>query len=143
MAREADTFKRAARVENLAVFIEFVEGCADRCGLDSKRKFGLLVALEEAFVNVCHYAYPDGEGDAELVCGCDGEDFVVEIADNGIPFDVLSLPDPDTTADIMDRDIGGLGVYFIRKMTDEVSYRREGGRNILRLVLHFKQDNGL
>ena len=71
-----------------------------------------------------------------------GGSFVVEIADSGIPFDVLSLPDPDTTAGIMDREIGGLGVYFIRKMTDEVSYRREEGRNILRVVLHTDKDAG-
>jgi serine/threonine-protein kinase RsbW len=138
---ETDRFKRAANLENLDAMVGFVEECADRCGLDPKRKFGLLVAIEEAFVNVCHYAYPDCEGDVELVCGCDGKEFSVEIADRGIPFDILSLPDPDTTADIMDREIGGLGVYFIRKMTDEVSYRRLDGRNILRVVLH--ADKGL
>ena len=137
-----DKFKRAANLENLDAMVGFVEECADRCGLDPTRKFGLLVAIEEAFVNVCHYAYPAGEGDVELVCGCGGEGFVVEIADSGIPFDILSLPDPDTTAEIMDREIGGLGVYFIRKMTDEVSYRRADGRNILRVVLRAKKDAG-
>ena len=120
---------------NLEAVIDFVEECADRCGLDAKRKFGLLVAVEEAFVNICHYAYPDGAGDVELACGCEGDEFLVELADRGMPFDILSLPDPDTTADIMEREIGGLGVHFIRKLSDKVSYRREGGRNILRLVL--------
>jgi serine/threonine-protein kinase RsbW len=139
---ESETLIRAANLENLDAMVGFVEGCADRCGLDPKRKFGLLVAIEEAFVNVCHYAYPAGEGDVQLFCGCRGGNFVVEIADSGIPFDILSLPDPDTTADIMDREIGGLGVYFIRKMTDEVSYRRTDGRNILRVVLHTKKDAG-
>lgn len=139
---EPDTLIRAASLDNLEAVVGFVEECADRCNLIPKKKFGLLVAIEEAFVNVCHYAYPDGEGEVELICGCDGDDFVVEIADHGIPFDILSLPDPDTTAEIMDRDIGGLGVYFIRKMTDEVSYRREQGRNILRVVLHAEEDTG-
>ena len=134
----------AARVENLAEVTEFVEECADRFGLETKKKFGLLVAVEEAFVNICSYAYPDDEGEAELSCGADGDEFVLEIADKGSPFDVLSLPDPDTTPDIMDRDIGGLGVYFIRRMTDDVSYRRENGRNILRLVLkRTPDDSGL
>ena len=64
----------------------------------------------------------------------------MEITDQGMPFDVLSLPDPDTTPDIMERKIGGLGVYFIRKLTDEVSYRREDGRNILRLLLRRPKD---
>jgi len=126
----------AARVDNLDEATGFVEGCADRFGLDKKRTFGLLIALEEAFVNVCHYAYPGGEGEVELACGGEEGAFILEITDSGVAFDILSLPDPDTTADIMERDIGGLGVHFIRKFTDDVIYRREDGRNILRMVLH-------
>ncbi len=63
---------------------------------------------------------------------------MIDIADGGRPFDVLSLPDPDTTSDILERQIGGLGVHFIRTLTDQVSYRRENGNNILHLV--FLQD---
>ncbi len=138
----SETLIRAADIGNLNAMVGFVEGCADRFGLDPKRKTGLLVAIEEAFVNVCRYAYAGGEGEVELICACDRAGFVVEISDRGIPFDILSLPDPDTTADITDREIGGLGVYFIRKMTDDVSYRREDGRNILRIVMHAEKDNG-
>ena len=123
-----------ASVENLNRVTDFVEECADRFGLDAKKKFGALIAVEEAFVNICSYAYPDGEGEAEVCCGAEGDVFVLEIADSGSPFDVLAIPDPDTTLDIMKREIGGLGVHFIRKLTDEVSYRREDGRNILRMV---------
>ncbi len=130
-----DNIKCTAIIENLALVTEFVEECADRFGLDAKKKFGLLVAVEEAFVNICNYAYPNGEGEIELSCGADGDAFVLEIEDKGSPFDVLSLPDPNTTLDIMDREIGGLGVYFIRRLTDDVSYRRENGQNILRMVL--------
>lgn len=131
-----DTLRCSATLENLNQVIEFVEEAADRFELATKKKFGLLVAVEEAFVNVCHYAYPDAEGEAGISCGTDGEAFVVEIADAGAPFDILALPEPDTTSDIMDRQIGGLGVHFIRTLTDQVSYRREGGNNILQMVLH-------
>jgi len=130
-----DKIQCVAKVENLIEVNEFVGGCADRFGLDTKKRFGLLVAVEEAFVNICSYAYPDKEGEVEFACGVDGDAFVLEVSDNGSPFDVLTLPDPNTTLDIMDRDIGGLGIYFIRRLTDDVSYRREKGRNILRLVL--------
>ena len=124
----------AARVENLALVTEFAEGFADRFGLDAGKKFGLLVALEEAFVNTCSYAYPGGEGEVELSCGAEGAALALEIADRGISFDVLSLPEPDLTSDIMERAIGGLGVHFIRKFSDQVSYRREDGRNVLRML---------
>ena len=140
MASVARTFP--ARIDVLDAVNGFVDVNAARSGLDDKKKFGLLVALEEAFVNVCHYAYPGAEGDVEVTCGREGDSFAVEIADRGVAFDVLSLPDPDTTTGLMERDIGGLGVYFIRKLTDEVHYRRENGRNILRMVLHLPPGEG-
>lgn len=139
---DAGTLTRPARVEHLEEIAEFVEGHADRCALDPQKKFGLLLAIEEAFVNVCHYAYPDGRGEVELTCHCTANSLVVEVTDRGQPFDVLSLPDPDTKGDIMEREIGGLGVYFIRKMSDEVTYRRQDGCNILRIVARNGQGSG-
>ena len=52
----------AANVEKLPEITEFIEGCADQFGLDSKKKFGLLIAVEEAFVNVCNYSSLTGRG---------------------------------------------------------------------------------
>ena len=131
-----NTFRCAALLDNLNQVIEFVEEAADRFGLEPSKKIGLLVAVEEAYVNVCHYAYPDTTGAIAISCSADNQHVVVELADAGQPFDLLSLPAPDITADIMDREIGGLGVHFIRTLTDDVSYRREDGQNILRMVLH-------
>jgi anti-anti-sigma factor len=90
-----------ARIGNLEDVINFVDGCADRIGLTGIKKNKALIAVEEAFVNVCHYAYPGGTGEVELTCRGKNDAFEFEIADNGIPFNMLSLPDPDTTADIM------------------------------------------
>lgn len=131
-----DKLHCAATLEHLAQVTEFIEKCADRFDLAAKKKFGVLVAVEEAFVNICSYAYPEGSGEVELACGANDDAVVLEIADKGSPFDVLSLPEPDTTLDIMDREIGGLGVHFIRKLSDRVSYRREKGQNILRMVFN-------
>lgn len=131
-----ETLRCTATLENLTQVIEFVEEAADRFELAPKKKFGLLVAVEEAFVNVCHYAYPETKGDVSIACDTDNGTFVVEIADSGAPFDILSLPEPDTTSDIMERQIGGLGVHFIRTLTDQVHYRRESENNILQMLLH-------
>lgn len=125
--------KYPARVENLPEASEFVEESAAQFGLDAKKMFGLQLALEEAFVNICSYAYKEGVGDAELTCQWSDDTFALEMADSGEPFDLLSLPDPDLSLDMMDREIGGLGIHFIRKMSDRVSYRRENGHNILRM----------
>jgi anti-sigma regulatory factor (Ser/Thr protein kinase) len=129
-----------AKLENLSLITGFVEECADHFNLESGRKYGLLIAVEEAFVNVCSYAYPNEDGGFEVSCAADQNGFVLELSDSGLPFDVMSLPDPDTTLDVMDRDVGGLGVYFIRKFSDEASYRRENDRNILRLLFKFSPE---
>ncbi len=126
----------AANVEKLPEITEFLQECADYSGLDPKKKFGLLLAIEEAFVNVCNYAYPDHKGLIEVSCDKVDDSLVVEISDKGIPFNILLLPDPDISLDIADREIGGLGGYFIRRFTDSVSYRREDEKNILRLVVN-------
>lgn len=126
----------AARVECLPEVVAFVEAEADRFGLDAKKRFGLTLALEEAFVNICHHAFPEWAGEAELACDHEDDVFILEIADTGVPFDLLSLPPPDLTADVMTRSIGGLGVHFIRTFSDQVSYHREAGRNILRMGFH-------
>lgn len=127
-----------ARVELLDDVTSFIEERSDLFGLDIKRKMGLLVAIEEAFVNVCNHAYPKGSGQVKFSCGWESDLFVVEIADSGKPFDMLSLPEPDTTSDIMEREVGGLGVYFIRKFCDEIYYRRENENNIVRLVVRHR-----
>ena len=67
----------AAKIENLNGANDFVEEYADLFGLPAKKKFGLLLALEEAFVNICGYAYPDGEGEVELSCA--GNDDVLTL----------------------------------------------------------------
>lgn len=124
-----------ASLDNLDQAIAFAENQADRLDMEPKKKFGLLIALEEAFVNVCHYAYPESEGDISISCGADSKGLLLEISDNGAAFDILALPAPDTTSDIIERQIGGLGVHFIRNLADDVSYHRENGQNILRMTV--------
>jgi anti-sigma regulatory factor (Ser/Thr protein kinase) len=130
----------AARIDNLPAVTEFVDACADRFGLDGVTKFGLLLAAEEAFVNICRYAYSQGEGAAELSCESEGDAFVLDISDRGRPFDVLSLPEPNTTADSMHRPLGGLGIHFIRKFANSVTYHRDDDRNVLRMVFRPTQE---
>jgi len=59
--------------------------------------------------------------------------FVTEIVNYGLPFDITATPDPDVTKGLKERQLGGLGIFFIRKFVDEVDYRSEGNANILRL----------
>jgi len=129
------SIKLAAIIENLDKFITFIHTCSVECGFEGKRVMEIELAVEEALVNIFNYAYPEREGQVEMKCALkEGKKFVIEIHDKGIPFDGLSRPDPDTTADIGDREIGGLGIFFIKKVADEVRYSRNDDMNILTIV---------
>jgi anti-sigma regulatory factor (Ser/Thr protein kinase) len=128
------TRRLPARLDELGAANAYVEACADEAGLDPRTRFGLQLALEEAFVNVCQYGYPGGPGDVAVTCEADGPRFVLEVADWGPPFDVLALPEPDLSLGIDERPIGGLGVHLIRTLTHSVTYRRDQDRNVLRMV---------
>lgn len=120
-----------ADLENLDDVLAKVENVLDEAGAPMKSTMAFLVAVEEIFVNVASYAYPDGEGevDIELVAA----DGVVKITfdDTGIEFDPLAKPDPDVKATAEERPIGGLGIYMVKKSMDGVDYKRKDGHNIL------------
>ncbi len=94
-----------------------------------------LAALEEALVNIFKYAYPEGAEEVEVVCGVEKDRLMIEVIDSGVPFDLTTLPDPDLVSDVDQRKIGGLGIFLIKKLVDDLRYRREGARNILSLVI--------
>ena len=118
--------KLPARLENLGRWTEAVSECARKQGFDQKKMGKIELALEESLVNICNYSYPEEPGDAEVSCKQDRDRFIIEIKDSGIPFDMTSLPAPDLTPNIEERKIGGLGIFLIKKMVDEVKYRRKG-----------------
>ncbi len=124
----------AARLENLPLLVQSVAKCASENGFGSKL-FAIELILEEAFVNICNYSYPGSKGKAEVRCMLDDVRFVIEISDSGISFDIASIPDPDTTKDIDERSAGGLGIFFIKKMTDYVRYERKNEKNVLTLAV--------
>ena len=117
--------------------MQFVVTSARDAGFPPKRVQEMELAVEEALVNIINYAYPDQEnGDVEVTCGLDDQGrFLIEIRDKGIPFDAESQSDPDLNANIAERKVGGLGIFLIRKMADEMRYQREGEENVLTLVI--------
>jgi serine/threonine-protein kinase RsbW len=129
------SLRMPAKLENLDRFIASVSDCAKAQGFKQEEIRMIELAAEEALVNIFHYAYPERPGDVEMICKADEGRFTIEMIDSGIPFDITAMPDPDVTAGIQERDPGGLGIFFIKRVTDEVRYRRESGRNILSLMI--------
>jgi len=128
--------KIPARLEYLQKILDLVASCARDQGFDQKKILEIELAAEEALVNIFNYAYKGREGDVEIICKLDNnEKFIIEITDSGEPFNVLSVADPDIHADISERQPGGLGVFLMKKLMDDVQYRYEGNKNILRLII--------
>ncbi len=121
-------------MENLEKMFGFIREAAGRQGFAAEMIDKIQLACEEALVNVINYAYPGKEGELEITC-FNSESFLeIGINDSGIPFNPLSLPDPDIHAPIEARRIGGLGIFMMKKIMDEVRYKRENERNMLTLV---------
>jgi len=124
-----------ARMAFLEHLIQFVSQYAQLADFPVQRIKEIELAVEEVLVNIFNYAYPDDRGDVTLTCRVEaGPRLVVEISDTGIPFNILNVPTPDLTADIDERQVGGLGAFFVKKMADEARYRRIGDRNLLALA---------
>lgn len=125
-----------ANIENMRRFVQFASEYSRHLGFSEKRIHEIELAIEEALVNICRYAYPGEAGDVELRCRLsDHRKLIIEIEDGGIPFDPLSITEPDLYSSIAQRKIGGLGIFFIRRMVDEVHYRREGRKNVLTFLI--------
>ena len=99
----------------------------------------LMIALDEAISNALKYGEADGVT-PEVVVTLEVDDgkLLTEVADSGTPFDPLSLPEPDTSLSVEEREIGGLGIHIVRNLMDEVSYSRDEGWNRLRFSKTFE-----
>lgn len=123
-------------IQQIPQLAEFVEAVADLAHLDVGLTMSLNLALEEAVSNVIMYAYPkgsDGLVDVEAIVRKDSLEFI--LSDNGTPFDPTAAPEADITLDVEDRPIGGLGIFLVRNIMDEVKYTRsDDGKNILSMT---------
>lgn len=132
-----EKLRLSAKMEHLDAFQAFIRQFADDCHLAAFKTRQLDVAMEEILVNIIRYAYPERQGDIEITCDTNAaNDLVITIQDNGIVFNALERAEPDTTASVMDRPIGGLGILLVKKMMDDVRYERVGERNVITLIKH-------
>ncbi len=125
-----------AALENLERATAFLDGELEAIGCPLKAQLQLDVALEELFVNVARYAYAPGTGSVtvRILPEKDPKRVTVTLIDSGVPYDPLAKADPDVTLSAEERQIGGLGIYMVKKSVDAMNYEYRDGRNILRIV---------
>lgn len=139
--RSTRSITLTAQFENLDRVREFVAESAEECGLEPAAVYAVQLAVDEAFTNIVEHAY-GGESLEPIECTCQivGEDLEVSLMDCGKPFDPSQVPGPNLDAELEEREVGGIGLYFIYQLMDEVQFsfmkKLELGKNcnLLRMV---------
>lgn len=133
--KEVRELKVDAVVENIGKVTEFVDRWLEELGCPMKAQMQIDIAIDELFGNIAHYAYNPDIGPATVRAEAQREPLEITITfiDQGIPYDPLAKADPDTTLSAEGREIGGLGIYMVKKSMDDISYEYKDGQNILRI----------
>ncbi len=126
----------SAKTPELAAVWEFVSSELASHGVPDAEMMRIELAVEEVFVNIASYAYPDGGGDAKVSVAVINDDVTIRFEDRGVPFDPLKADEPDTDASLEEREIGGLGIFLVKEMMDDVRYEYKDGKNILTFSKH-------
>lgn len=128
-----------ALVENLQTVIDFATEQLEMRDCPMKASMQLELVIEEIFVNIANYAYHPEIGSATFCMEFEENPSAVHMTfiDGGKPYNPLEKDDPDTTLDIDERDVGGLGIFLVKKNVDEIAYEYADGKNILRMKKFF------
>lgn len=131
MKKELVIKNEIGELERLAIFVDEV---AEDLSLDMETAMNLNLALEEVVSNVILYAYPKKMGEnITILATSDDSNLVFTITDKGEEFDPTKVEEADITLSAEDREIGGLGIFIVKNIMNEVTYQRLDGKNILTL----------
>jgi serine/threonine-protein kinase RsbW len=124
------------RYDSLAGIVDLVTAAAEKAGLDMRGVHAVQLAVDEACSNIIEHAYGgEGRGDIECTCCANSDGLTMTLTDHGAPFDPDSVPEPDLQGDLEGRAEGGLGVYIMRQVMDEVRYEfTPDSGNVLTMV---------
>lgn len=129
----------SSAVTNLAQIADFVSERARSVGLDEEQVFEVQMAVDEACANAMEHAYGGrSDGQVHVCCYSSNDEFVVRVTDFGKPFDPERVPQPQIDAPLEEREIGGLGLFFMRRLMDRVEIRSSQTGNQVLLAKHRK-----
>ena len=126
-----------ARVDNLDKVLSFVDEQLESAECPIGIQTQIDIAVEEVFVNIAQYAYDPDSGPAQISINLvRTAPLKVELSfiDSGIPYNPLAKEDPDVTKSVEERPIGGLGIYMVKNIMDEVHYEYKDGHNIFTIT---------
>lgn len=122
-----------AAEENLDEVLRFMEDALEDTGCSLEDQRQIAIAVEEVFINIVSYAYKPGRGDTTLRLDVsqDPAEVTITFIDHGVPFDPLAKEDPDIDLPAKQRKVGGLGIFVVKNLMDDVFYEYRNGQNIL------------
>ncbi len=122
------------RVEEIPVLAEKIDELAEKWGLAQSLAININLVVEEAISNIIFYAFTDkARHKITISISIENNKLGIKITDDGIPFNPLSAKKPDISIPAEERQVGGLGIFLIKQLMDEVSYKREKKQNLLTL----------
>ena len=123
------------QVSELERVNQFIEEIGEELGLDMELQMNLNLVMEEMVSNVIFYAYPEGKvADIELLAETHGKKLTFLLSDQGKAFDPTAKEDADPDVNPVDREIGGLGIFIVKNIMNEVTYQRLEGKNLLTMT---------
>lgn len=129
-----------AKTENLDEVLDFVNGQLEEQGCSMRAQLELDIAIEELFVNIANYAYRPDEGAVTIQVDFHGDMVSVIFIDGGVPYNPWEREDPDISLSAEERQIGGLGVYMVKKSMNHVDYIHQDGKNILTIQKQLQEE---
>lgn len=126
-----------ATIESIGALSDFAEDCMNESAIGDGTKNKCLIIIDEVVNNISSYAYPDGNGTLLFRIGIQKEanQIIMVFEDSGIPFNPITQESPDLDGDADERPVGGLGIFMVRKLSEDVQYSFENGRNILTVTI--------
>jgi sigma-B regulation protein RsbU (phosphoserine phosphatase) len=132
MADNERRFSAVPNQESISSAADFLDSCTEDFSIPLRTGYSLKVVTDEIFSNIVYYS---GAKNAQILFRDDSETITLIFLDDGKPYNPLEAEEPDITAGVEDRNIGGLGLFMVKKMAEQVHYEYVGEKNQLIVLL--------
>ena len=125
-----------AELSNIPKVTAFIDAQLEELCCPFKSQMKIDVVIDELFSNIARYAYPNGKGDVKIETAYNKADrtFSIAFIDGGTPYNPLKKDDPDISLSAEEREVGGLGIFMVKNMVDEITYNYKCNKNILTVI---------
>jgi len=126
--------KLKAILNNFESFMDFISAQLISSGIDNYDKTKILTGCEEIIINITKYAYDTQEGELEIEFEKNSDTMKITFSDSGKAFNPLEKPDTDITLSLEEREVGGLGIFMVKQLLDDIQYEYKDNKNRLTII---------